>query len=51
MLFRSVIGTFEARDHFTRHVDTPVVRLADLTGVAGLAGPALDSTPPLRKIY
>jgi hypothetical protein len=30
-----VITTFEPRDHFTRHVDTPVVRLADLAGLAG----------------
>jgi hypothetical protein len=32
---RLVITTYEARDHFTRHVDTPVVRLADLAGLAG----------------
>jgi hypothetical protein len=30
-----VVTTFEARDHFTRHVDTPVIRLSDLTGLAG----------------
>jgi hypothetical protein len=29
-----VITTFAPRDHFTRHVDTPLVRLADLTGLA-----------------
>ncbi len=31
---RLVIATYEPRDHFTRHVDTPVIRLADLTGIA-----------------
>jgi hypothetical protein len=30
-----IVTTFEPRDHFTRHVDTPVIRLADLTGLAG----------------
>lgn len=30
---RLVITTFEPRDHFTRHVDTPVVHLEDLTGL------------------
>jgi hypothetical protein len=29
-----IITTFEPHDHFTRHVDTPAVRLADLTGLA-----------------
>jgi hypothetical protein len=29
-----VVTTYEPRDHFTRHVDTPVIRLTDLTGVA-----------------
>jgi hypothetical protein len=29
-----VIETFEPRDHFTRRVDTPVIRLADLTDLA-----------------
>jgi hypothetical protein len=28
------IKTYDARDHFTRHIDTPVIRLADLTGLA-----------------
>jgi hypothetical protein len=32
---RLIITTFEPRDHFTRHVDTPVLRLSDLTGLAG----------------
>ncbi len=31
-----VIETYDARDHFTRHVDTPVVRLSDLTGLAAV---------------
>ncbi|HEV2703885.1 MAG TPA: hypothetical protein VGV09_19830, partial [Steroidobacteraceae bacterium] len=29
-----ILTTFEPRDHFTRHVDTPVLRLGELTGVA-----------------
>ena len=29
-----VIATFAPRDHFTRHVETPVLRLSDLSGVA-----------------
>jgi hypothetical protein len=33
---RLIIKTLEARDHFTRHVDTPVLRLADLTGLASV---------------
>jgi hypothetical protein len=32
---RIVVKTYDARAHFTRHVDTPVVRLVDLTGLAG----------------
>ncbi len=45
---RLVIKTYDVRDHFTRHVDTPVVRLADLTGLA-----AMGSLTPklLEKIY
>jgi hypothetical protein len=31
---RLIVETYDARDHFTRHVDTPVLRLADLTGLA-----------------
>jgi hypothetical protein len=28
---RLIVKTYDARDHFTRHIDTPVVRLSDLT--------------------
>jgi hypothetical protein len=31
---RLIIKTYHARDHFTRHIDTPIVKLADLTGLA-----------------
>ena len=31
---RVIIKTYDVRDHFTRHVDTPIVRLADLAAVA-----------------
>jgi hypothetical protein len=44
-----VIETFAPRDHFTRHVDTSVVRLAELSGLAGLSSPAVE--PPPRKLY
>jgi hypothetical protein len=46
-----IIETFEPRDHFTRHVDSPVVRLSELTGLPGLTGPAADSTPLAHKLY
>jgi hypothetical protein len=31
---RVIIKTYTVRDHFTRHVDTPILRLADLTALA-----------------
>ncbi|HEX3835893.1 MAG TPA: hypothetical protein VHW25_02940 [Steroidobacteraceae bacterium] len=31
---RLIIKTYDVRDHFTRHVDTPLVRLAELTALA-----------------
>jgi hypothetical protein len=34
-----MITTYEPREHFTRHIDTPIVRLADLVGMAALAAP------------
>jgi hypothetical protein len=34
---RLVIKTYEPRDHFTRHLNTPTIRLSDLAGV--LPGP------------
>ena len=34
---RLIIRTYIPRDHFTRHVNTPVLRLADLTGLAAAA--------------
>ncbi|HTV79993.1 MAG TPA: hypothetical protein VMF03_17210 [Steroidobacteraceae bacterium] len=40
---RVEIETLDARDHFMRHVDTPVLQLADLGGQAG--GPGRTSTP------
>jgi hypothetical protein len=35
-----MITTYEPSEHFTRHIDTPVVRLADLVAVAATAAPA-----------
>jgi hypothetical protein len=34
-----MLTTYEPSEHFTRHVDTPVVRLSDLVGLAPLPGP------------
>jgi hypothetical protein len=34
-----MITTYEPSEHFTRHIDTPVVRLADLVGLAATAAP------------
>ena len=41
-----MITTFEPRDHFTRHVDTPIVRLADFSGVAAAAAVPAPAAPP-----
>jgi hypothetical protein len=41
---RLAIQTFAPRDHFTRHVDIPIVRLLDLSGVAS----ALSESPRPR---
>jgi hypothetical protein len=38
---RLIVNTYDARDHFTRHLDTPVIRLSDLTGL-----PASATDPP-----
>jgi hypothetical protein len=34
-----MITTYEPSEHFTRHIDTPVVRLADLVAIAASAAP------------
>jgi len=44
-----MITTFDPRDHFTRHVNTPVVKLSDFSGVAAAAAPAPAVTPPPRE--
>ncbi len=48
---RLAIQTYSPVDHFIRHVDMPVVRLSDLSGVASVAtDPAPPSELP-RKVY
>ncbi len=47
---RLIIQTFEPRDHFTRHIDTPVLRLADLTGLATAVAATEPSAPFKEKI-
>jgi hypothetical protein len=45
------IQTYIPVDHFTRHVDMPVVRLADLLGVASVATDPQPPTELPRKLY